>query len=466
MTKNYSLFVDNPMEKELLNNGVAEVGDVWTDEKLRLLRYELKTFVCEGQYAKGMARIFGSYLSNLTRPEQPAVWVSGFFGSGKSHFVKMLRHLWVDYTFQSDQATARGLTKLPDDVKDQLRELSTMAKRSGGLFAASGTLGAGASNSVRLAFLSIIYRSLGLPDEYAVARFLLWLKREGIYDKVKKYVDDKGKDFQKEARSMYVSTVLAEAILAANKGFAPSAADVKMLLKEQYPKKEDVSTTEMVEAARDAIGGTNGTFPCTLIVLDEVQQYIGEDKTRTYAVQELTEACCSNFGGKLLFVATGQMALAGTPDLQKLRDRFRVSVELSDTDVETVIRKMILAKKPDKTPLLKETLEKHVGEINRHLVGTRIAPRTEDREDFILDYPLLPVRRRFWELSLRAVDRAGTSAQLRSQITVVHEATRVVADKPVGTVVSGDFMYDQKASDMINSGILPRELYQLIQRLA
>ncbi len=242
MTKNYELFVDNPIKKQLMNDGVAEVADDFSDEKLKLLRYELQTFVCEGQYAKGLVRILESYLGNITKAKQPAAWVSGFFGSGKSHLVKMVRYLWTDYQFQSDNATARGLAKLPSDISDLLVELSNTGKRHGGLFAASGTLGSGAGDSVRLALLGIIYKSLGLPDTYAVARFILWLKSQGIYEQVESYVKSKGKDFLKEARRIYVSTVLSEAILSVDSKFASSVAEAKNLLRSQYPPQvEDIS---------------------------------------------------------------------------------------------------------------------------------------------------------------------------------------------------------------------------------
>jgi hypothetical protein len=102
------LFAKDPQKSELVNNGVAAVTDGHTPEELRTLRYELDTFVCDGQYAKGLSRILSTYLSNLEKPEQPATWVSGFFGSGKSHLVKMLRYLWVDYEFP-DGARARGM---------------------------------------------------------------------------------------------------------------------------------------------------------------------------------------------------------------------------------------------------------------------------------------------------------------------------------------------------------------------
>jgi hypothetical protein len=462
--KNRDLFLKDPVKSELLNNGVAEVRDIRSVEELKTLRYELETFVCEGQYGRGLSRILESYVKNLDKPEQPAVWVSGFFGSGKSHLVKMLRYLWTDYEFPDDRATARGITRLSSDVTEALKELVTAGRRYGGLHAAAGTLGAGAGESVRLALLGIVFRSVGLPEKYPMAKFVLWLKDQGINDKIRKKIEEAGKNFDKELQNLYVSPVLAQALLSVDQNFATNPGEAKSLLKNQYPKVDDVSLNDMVDAIGEALSNADGQFPCTSIVLDEVQQYIGDNSDRTYKVQEVTEACVKKFGPKLLFVGTGQTALAGTPQLQKLKDRFRIPVQLSDTDVETVIRKIVLAKKPDKTPEIDKVLSECSGEISRHLMNTRIEPRSEDQEYAVADYPLLPVRRRFWELVLRAVDRAGTAGQLRTQLKIVHEAVRAVADLPLGTVVSGDFVYSQLAPDLLQTGVLLREIHEFIQK--
>ena len=460
--KNRELFVKDPQDVQLLNNGVAKVMDTRTEEELRTLRFELENFVCEGQYAKGMERILGAYLTNLDRPEQPAVWVSGFFGSGKSHLVKMLQYLWLDFVFP-DGVAARGLPTLPSGITDLLKELSTEGKRKGGLHAAAGTLGAGASESVRLALLSIIFRSADLPEEYPAARFVMWLKSYGHYEKVRSAVEGAGRDWHKELRAMYVSPVIADALLKADPSFASNAAEAKSLLKTQFPVCKDVSNSDMSAAIQDALT-VDGELPCTLIVLDEVQQYIGENADRTFAVQEVTEECCKRLGGRVLFVGTGQTALTGTPQLQKLMGRFKVPIELSDTDVETVTRKMVLAKKPDKEKVIRDMLSTHSGEISRHLSGTRVEQRTEDQDTIVADYPLLPVRRRFWEKVLRAVDKAGTTGQLRTQLRIVYEAVRDSADAPLGTVIPGDYLYDQVSTNMIQTGVLLREIDEIVRK--
>lgn len=160
-----SLYRQDPSARKLVNEGVANVNDGTSSLARDVLRYELETFVCDGQYGSGMAHILDTYLKNIDQAQQPAVWVSGFYGSGKSHMVKMLRALWMDTTFE-DGATARGIADLPQEVRDHLKELTVQSRRYGGLHAASGTLGAGASGSVRLALLGIVFRSVGLPEQY------------------------------------------------------------------------------------------------------------------------------------------------------------------------------------------------------------------------------------------------------------------------------------------------------------
>ena len=460
--KNRDVYQRDPHRISLPNNGVAAMTDAREDGERRILRFELEHFVCEGQYRHGLARILDSYVAHQGQPEQPAAWISGFFGSGKSHLAKVLRFLWTDYTFPADGASARGLARLPNDVLEPLKEISILGRRGGGLHAAAGTLGAGAGDSVRLALLGIVFRSADLPEHYPQARFCLWLKKNGMYEEVQAAVAARGRDFRRELNDLYVSPLIAEALLAADASFAASAREVRTVLREQFPRCTDVTTEEFVAALQDALA-PNGELPSTLVALDEVQQYIGDDANRSYVVQEVVEACSKRFGDRLLFVGTGQTALSGTAALQRLQGRFALNVELSDNDVETVTRRVVLAKRADRAGAVRSMLDAHAGEIDRHLTDSRIAPRNEDRSILVDDYPLLPVRRRFWEHALRAVDRAGTAGQLRTQLRIVYDAIRRTADDSLGTVVPADFLFDEIAPKLLQSGVLLRELHETIE---
>ena len=83
--KIYEILDRDPRTGRLANNGQARITDA-IDEKARTeLRAELETFVCDGQFGDALQRILDRYLANLGTPRQDAAWVSGFFGSGKSH---------------------------------------------------------------------------------------------------------------------------------------------------------------------------------------------------------------------------------------------------------------------------------------------------------------------------------------------------------------------------------------------
>ncbi len=455
--KNLDIYQTNPAARKLVNEGVANVNDEQTSEALAVLRYELETFVCDGQYEKGMSHILENYLKNIDQAQQSAVWVSGFYGSGKSHLVKMLRALWTDTEFD-DGATARGIANLPTEINKHLKALSACGKCHGGLHAASGTLGASADGSVRLALLRIIFKSAGLPERFPVARFIMWLKSEGIESEVRAHIEAGGFDWQEELDNFYVAEELHKALLHVKPNLFSSPTSCVETLNNLYPNVSDVSSDEMIKAIRLALT-KDGKFPLTLIVLDEVQQYIGENSERSMNVQEVVEACCKNIGGKLLFIGTGQTAVTGTSNLKRLEGRFRVRVELSDADVDVVIRKVVLAKKPEAKAPIERIMETSLGEISRHLGATTICHRQDDIPYFPQDYPILPVRRRFWEYTLRVLDQTGTDSQLRNQLSMVHKVIQTNLNEPLGRVVPADYLYFDSAEKLLQSRILPRKLH-------
>lgn len=467
MTLNKEVFLEDPTDQLIPNLGVAKVEQPTTSEEWDVLRYELSHFVCEGEYESGLERILSTYVKSVGQPQQPAAWVSGFYGSGKSHLVRVLQYLWTDQEFP-DGTSASDLAKLPSSVTDQLAELRTVGKRSGGLWSAAGTLGAGASDKVRLAFLSIVLRGAGLPGNIAPARFVLWLDREGILNQVKSHVAAVDREWVTELSNMYVSPVIADALLASMPDFAADPKAAKAALREQFRPVDDVSIEDMLEVFGEVLSmraEKAGKIPCTLVVLDELQQYINNDLERMLAVQGVVEACSSKFESRVLFVATGQSALQSTDVLKKLQGRFTVLVSLSDTDVESVVRNVVLRKAPDKKEELQKALERVSGEIDRELAGTKIAPTQADAQRLVADYPILPARQRFWERALRAVDRGGGAGQLRTQLRMSLDAVKRVAQEPLGTVVPADFLYDSQADGMLQSGVLLHDTYMKIEVL-
>lgn len=466
MTMNiHEVLMRDPSEYGLANQGQARISDLTDDKTIQELKYELSTFVCEGQYADGLQRIYRSYLENMSRTSQKGCWVSGFYGSGKSHFEKMLCHLFQDTVFP-DGSTARSLVPvIPDELKALLRELDTAGKRSGGLLAACGAMPSGTMDDVRITILKFIFRAVGLPTEYAQAMFCLWLHSQGYYSAVRSAIQDSGRDFDKELRNLYVSGALAQAVMKCDPQFASSEAEAKQAFRSQFAKPtSDISTDEFMHACKDALklAGRDGRIPCTLLVLDEVQAYIGTSNERSVIVTEVAEAISKQFDSQVMIIGAGQSALTDVQLLHKLMDRFTIPVQLSDAEVETVTRKVLLQKKPTAVSDVKALLDNNAGEISRQLQGTKIGECIEDRDVIVDDYPLLPVRRRFWENCFRQIDAAGTHSQLRSQLRIIHDAVAKISRRPLGSVVPADELYDALAPEMLNTGVLLLEISERI----
>jgi hypothetical protein len=458
----------DPRTSPLANNGQARITTLDDDNARTELAGELSTFVCDGQYGLALERILQSYLSQQGQPRQNAAWVSGFYGSGKSHLQKMLGHLWAN-TEVSPGKRARDLVlELPGEVRAQFRELDTLAARSGKPpMAASGAMPSGAKEAVRKTVLAILLKAVGMPEKVPQARFCFWLREKGFLDAVRSAVETEGSRWLEELDELYVSPLIAGAVLQQDPDFAAGNREARDVIRQQFPNTDsDITTAEFVQLARKALAPDGGELPHTMLVLDEVQQYIGDSNDRATDFVELAEALQTEFSSRVMLVASGQAALASeTPQLQKLKDRFRINVQLSDTDVETVIRKVILQKRADKQADVQQVLEANAGEVSKQLEGSLIKERSEDRLVAVADYPLLPTRRRFWEECFRSVDVSGTNSQLRSQLRIIFDAVKDIAEQELGRVITGDVLFQAMGPDLVNSGVLLNELNNRITGL-
>ena len=454
--KNCEIYNIAPQKRKLENDGVADVNSSSED----VLRYELKTFVCDGQYKDGMQRVLQTFLNNISKPEQPAVWVSGFYGSGKSHLVKMMSVLWENHKF-ADGATARDVADLPPEIDELFKELSLQGRRHGGLHSARGTLSSGASESVRLLIMGIIFKSAGLPENYAKSKLILWLRREGIEQAVREKIVAAGGNWQEEIDNMYVAELLHQALVEIRPQTFPNTQSCANAISNMFPNRDDISNDEMIKTIRETLT-QNGKMPLTLLVLDEMQQFIDNSTDRALRVQEAVKTCSNSMDGQVLIMATGQTAITGTACLAQIEGRFTVRVQLSEEDIDSVTRKVILAKKPDAMASVEKVIKDNIGEISRHLEGSSIRYRQEDQKILVADYPILPTRRRFWECALRALDQTGTDSQLRNQLSMNLKMIQQSAESPLGMIAPGDFLFFDLAEKLMQSFVLPRQTYETI----
>ncbi|WMT75399.1 BREX system P-loop protein BrxC [Bradyrhizobium sp. Ash2021] len=466
MLLNKDVLARDPADYRLADGGVAKVSFPPDNDQKAILREQLQTFVCEGAYAEALRRIIDTFNGVAgKRGDVPAVWISGFYGSGKSLLASMLGALWCDLHFD-DGASAEGLVSdMPDDVKAALKELRTNAKRLGGLVVGGSTLGMGSPHPVK-AVLEVILRAVGFPGGADLRPCLvaLWLAEQGILDQVRAQL---GSDFESALRAFLLEDRLAAAALSAKSSLAPDVDTLMDRLGSQYQNEPEPTVELLVEVALKALSEGRKEIPLTLIILDEVQQFIREDPNISLAIQTIAEQLTSKFKGRLLLVCTGQSALSDTAYLEKLLGRFSIPVPLTSAHIDAVIRKTVLLKK-DTTKAkadLEAMLNARSGEIDKHLQGSSLARSESDRAQAKADWPILAPRRRVWERVLAELDKSGLSGNLRGQLRLTLEAVQRYADRPLGTAVATDFLFDTFRAEALSRNLISRDVHDRIDTL-
>ena len=276
----------------------------------------------------------------MSHGSQKAVWISGFYGSGKSHLAKMLCALWTDQAFSDGSRPSALIPEPPAELVTELRALRSAAERAGGLHAAGGTLGGGADDP-KLATLGIVLQSVGLPLDFRAARVAFWLADEGILDAVRTRL---GEGFESAIRNFVLSTAFHQAVIAEKPSLAANARDLSDRLKDNFRQPPEITVNELSSTVRRALLLGRKELPLTLVVLDEIQQFLKNDPSRVLDMRNIAEQFAEDFDGRLLLVGAGQQALNELENLQKLLGRFQVRINLGEADMDYVIRKTVLRK--------------------------------------------------------------------------------------------------------------------------
>ena len=455
--------------------GVIKVDDE------NYIKQELEEYVVTEEFLKHFHSFFEGYSLGInTNTEKMGVWISGFFGSGKSHFLKIVSYLLENKMVDGKLAVDYFDKKIQDP------KLLADIKRAGNIStdvilfnidSKASLDSVDGKDKILSVFEKVFNEKMGLSTIPHVAELERFLIRENKYEEFKKYFYEECGDNWEEARNDFYFR-RDEIVKSYSKSMSKSKEEAENWF-DKAEERYDLSIEKFAERVRDYIK-SKGDNHHVVFLVDEIGQYIGEDTGLMLNLQTLVEDLGLECGGKAWVIVTSQHAIDEVVkvkgnDFSKIQGRFDTKLLLSSSDIDEVIKKRILEKTEEAKISLKMIYDKEESIIRNLLTFNGGARQKvyEDSEDFAETYPFIPYQFKLLQdvfTDIRKHGYAGKhlSSGERSLIGAFQETAKRVADNEIGVIVPFYAFYDtidqflddqvtrviKNASDIVKSGEL------------
>ena len=377
-------------------NGVVQVEQ----ETERVLIQELDEYVVTKELKKHFITLFNNYSDAFdTKTNDIGVWISGFFGSGKSHFLKILSYILENKEVQGIKTVERFRSKFEDDPATfMLIDKATKGETDTILFNIDieGSINKDATAVLRV-FAKMFYNHLGFyGEDLKVAKLEQFIAKQGKTDEFRKVFEE----------------INGDTWLNTRESFAFFEDDVVETLKRVLGMSEDAarnwfngtetvetSIAQLVSEIRDYVNSKPENYRL-LFMIDEVGQYVGDNRDHLLNLQSLVEDIGNKCEGKVWVMCTGQEALdeiikTRQDEFSRIRARFKTTLSLSSTSADEVIQKRILSKTPEADKELQKVYEEKASVLSNLLKFNRDDALQDIRgyespQEFSRDFPFVP----------------------------------------------------------------------------
>ena len=340
-------------------NGVVQVEQ----NSERIIRDEVREYVITSELRRHFITFFNYYGDSFAKPTTATgVWISGFFGSGKSHFLKMLSYLLENRCIDGKYVVDQFRDKFDDPATFMLIDNATKPKTETILFniGVEGSINK-TNTAVLRVFAKMFYTHLGFYGESLKVALL------------EKYIDDSGKteEFRRvfEQKKGKPWTEQRKVLAFNGKYVIPTLMEVLGLSEEDatnwFNDKSDVdySVARLVEDIKAYAARQPKDFRL-LFMVDEVGQYVGANLDLLDNLQSLIEAIGNSCEGKVWVVCTGQEALDDVikvrmNEFSRIQARFKTRLSLTSSSVDEVVQERILKKKAEAAARLERVYEEN-----------------------------------------------------------------------------------------------------------
>ena len=444
--------IQNMFQKDINRdiNGVIKVSQ--NDDNS--LHQELSEYIITKELRRHFRTFFDNYSKAIDYPtDKIGVWISGFFGSGKSHFLKILSYLLENKEVCGKKAMDYFADKFDDSIMYATAIKCVSVPTESILFNIDieGPITKDKTAVLRV-FAKMFYNHCGFyGDDLKIAKLERFIEKQGKTEQFRAAFEEVNGEPWIETRDSFAffEDDIVE-VLQSVLGMSEQSA------RNWFNGEEtnELSIAQLVEDIKEYVDRKGKNFRL-LFMVDEVGQYIGDDGDLMINLQSLVEEIGTRCMGKVWVMVTSQEAIDSVvhisgDDFSKIQGRFNTRLSLSSSSVDEVIKKRVLAKTEEADRLLRMVYDKeHAVLKNLYTFNNPVLDIKgfTDSAEFSATFPFVPYQFIIIQKVLAEIRKHGNSGKHlsggeRSMLSGFQEAAQKVQDKDENALVPFYLFYD------------------------
>ena len=418
---------------------------------------ELDEYVVTKELHTHFSKFYDNYLKGIQgNTDKMGVWISGFFGSGKSHFLKILAYLLENSAVQGKKPVDFFEEKIKDSLVYANMKRTADVDTEVILFnidSKSSLDNKSKEDAILRVFMKVFYEHRGYyGDIPGVAEMEKYLDEQGVYDVFKEeFKALAGESWEERRNSFYFDRdFVIGALVKANNMTEESAGNWF----DNGVNNFEISIEKFAKDVKEYIDSKGPNFHLVFLV-DEIGQYIGDNRNLMLNLQTLTEDLGTHAQGKVWIMVTSQESIDSIikvkgDDFSRIQGRFDTRLSLSSISVDEVIKKRILEKHPHIQDRLRADFP-NKSAILKNLISFK--DNTADLRGFDNDvefaeiYPFVPYQFKLLQNVFEQVRKHGSSGKHlsegeRSMLSAFKEAGLQFKDAEEGALIPFYAFYD------------------------
>ncbi len=433
-------------------------GVIKADDE-RSLFNEVDEYVLTRPIETALDNLIDHYLTNS---QINGVWISGFFGSGKSHLLKMLALLLENRKVGDTDTLTLFQPKLEENIilKENVKKACKIPSKSilFNISQKSNTAIKSRSDALLGVFVDVFNEICGYYSKSGyIAQFERDLDRRSLFDKFKEEFENLAGLPWEMGREQYSFETgnIAKAFSAVT-GTDPD--DVKRIISD-YKKDYHMSIEDFALLVKEYLDKQEPGFRINFFV-DEISQYIADDSRLLLDLQTIAESLQTKCNGKAWIFVTaqeelkdiiGKMSALNGDQVSKIQGRFREKIKLTSANVDEVIRLRLLAKNQrgeEELGSLYLQQQNNLKTLFDLPDGKKEYHNFKDREHFVSSYPFIPYQFMLFQSSIQNLSKHDAfsgkfqSVGERSMLEVFQFVVQKIARKDHGRLATFDLMFE------------------------